>query len=66
LYPPTSKVGIGAAPRRVRPALQPTSARPGSPEKISVLADRAALGQELWHPNDATWEDAPLPLGQAG
>jgi hypothetical protein len=32
-----------------------TNADPGSPEKIRVLAHRAALGQNLWHPDDVTW-----------
>jgi hypothetical protein len=30
----------------------PTLARPGSPEKVAVLAERAAAGQRLWHPGD--------------
>jgi hypothetical protein len=32
----------------------PTSARPGSPEKVEVLRQRARLKQSLWHPHDAT------------
>jgi hypothetical protein len=32
---------------------QPTSARPGSAEKIAVLTERAARGQSLWHKGDA-------------
>jgi hypothetical protein len=31
----------------------PTSAPPGSPEKVRVLEERAALGVSLWHPLDA-------------
>ncbi len=31
---------------------EPTGALPGTPEKIAVLEQRAALGQELWHPLD--------------
>jgi len=31
----------------------PTSAEPGSPEKVLVLELRALLGQYLWHPLDA-------------
>jgi hypothetical protein len=36
------------------PASQPvpTGAVPGSPEKIEVLARRAARGEALWHPDD--------------
>lgn len=32
--------------------LAPTSARPGSDEKINVLAARYAAGKPLWHPDD--------------
>jgi hypothetical protein len=35
----------------------PTHALPGMPEKIAVLAERARLGQQLWHPQDAPWEE---------
>lgn len=31
----------------------PTMARPGSPEKLEVLAQRALNREELWHPLDA-------------
>lgn len=31
---------------------KPTAARPGSLEKLHVLAERAELGQPLWHPLD--------------
>lgn len=34
-------------------AARPTSARPGTPEKVEVLADRARQGVSLWHPLDA-------------
>jgi hypothetical protein len=33
---------------------RPTSAAPGSLEKIKVLTARASLGQSLFHPDDAT------------
>lgn len=33
---------------------EPTTARPGSEEKIRVLCERASLGQSLWHPDDET------------
>jgi hypothetical protein len=26
---------------------------------MDVLAERLRLGQELWHPLDATWDDLP-------
>lgn len=34
-------------------ASQPTSALPGSEEKIAVLMARATAGVDLWHPRDA-------------
>lgn len=62
-YPSTSKFGRrgvgnfcgqGAAPHL------PTSALPGTPDKVAVLEDRASKRQELWHPQDAT-ADRPAP-----
>lgn len=32
----------------------PTHARPGSDEKIAILAERVAMGMPLFHPEDAT------------
>ena len=40
-----------------KPASMPTRALPGMPEKIAVLAERARLGEELWHPQDAPWAE---------
>jgi hypothetical protein len=37
---------------RERPLPPPTTALPGSPEKIAILQQRAAQGLELWHPDD--------------
>jgi hypothetical protein len=37
-----------------RPAKRATPARPGSVEKIAVLAARADAGEELYHPDDET------------
>lgn len=31
-----------------------TDARPGSPEKIAVMAERAKRGESLFHPDDET------------
>ncbi len=31
----------------------PTTARPGTPEKVLVIERRKALKQQLWHPLDA-------------
>jgi len=35
------------------PADEPTSARPGTPEKLRVMAERAERGEALFHPRDA-------------
>jgi hypothetical protein len=40
-------------PLAVPPAREPTEAPPGTPEKIGVLAGRAARQESLWHPGDA-------------
>lgn len=54
-YPPCSKygrrgVGIGA---RGDALPEPTAAAPGTGEKVGVLEQRAELGLQLWHPDDA-------------
>jgi hypothetical protein len=40
-------------------AAQPTTALPGTAEKVKVLEERARLGLSLWHPLDATLERSP-------
>lgn len=57
LYPSTSKyarrgVGYGHRANAPLPAA-PTSARPGTPEKLAALEDRARAGEQLHHPDDA-------------
>lgn len=47
-------------PRPLPP--RPTGAEPGSPEKVAVLIARAAAGQALWHPGDATRSAADWPV----
>lgn len=42
------RFGSRPLPRR------PTQAPPGSPAKVAVLEQRAARGECLWHPDDAT------------
>lgn len=64
LYPSTSKyarrgvrdfvISVVGSPR-LPP--EPTTALPGSEEKIEVLAERARLGVSLWHPDDFTYEN---------
>src|SRR5437879_5197507 len=57
LYPSTSKYarrGHGNFNHAVPLPPFPTSALPGTPEKIAVLEERARLKLNLWHPDDAT------------
>jgi hypothetical protein len=44
----------------------PTSAAPGSPEKIAILQQRAEARQELFHPNDASGAELELEHARAG
>ncbi|MAT51102.1 MAG: hypothetical protein CMK32_07960 [Porticoccaceae bacterium] len=39
------------------PAMCPTNFPAGSEEKISVLQQRSACGQSLWHPEDNSGKD---------
>lgn len=60
-YAPVNKFGrrgVGNCLRRPprRPA-SPTSAPPGSEEKVAVLAERARRHERLFHPDDAPIED---------
>lgn len=55
LYPSTSKFarrGIGNFNGH-SPLPTPTTALPGTPEKVLVLEQRALAHQDLWHPLDA-------------
>lgn len=36
----------------------PTTALPGTPEKVAILAERARMGVSLWHPEDAPMQPA--------
>src|SRR5262245_16943301 len=47
---------------RDRPAQRPTSAAPGSAEKIEVMAKRCAAGQDLFHPLDPIRQENPNAL----
>jgi hypothetical protein len=62
LYPSTSKFarrGVRDFNGKAR-LPEPTSALPGTPEKVAVLELRARLGQQLWHPLDARLTRSPL------
>jgi hypothetical protein len=50
-FPPRAPLGIGV--RGTKLPEQPTSALPGSPEKVQVLCERCERGEILWHPLDA-------------
>jgi hypothetical protein len=57
MYPPADcmvlRRGLGLEPGRRPPPPFPTTAPPGSPEKIAILQQRNSQGFELWHPDDA-------------
>lgn len=58
-YPSTSKYarrGVGNFTGNAPLPPIPTTAAPGSPEKLEVLAQRARNKQALWHPLDATFD----------
>ena len=57
-YPSTSKFGrrgIGNFCGNAPSPFVPTTAAPGSLEKLAVLEMRARLNQALWHPLDARY-----------
>lgn len=68
LYPGTSKHarrGVGnCCGNRPLPAI-PTRASPGSPEKLTVLAERASLKLCLFHPEDVTEKNPGLEMLRA-
>lgn len=58
LYPPPSKycvMGLGLTEPKNKPI--PTTAMPGTAEKVAVLCQRAERGEALWHPRDAGGKD---------
>jgi hypothetical protein len=52
-YPAQVIRGVGLFAGPSPQPMKATRALPGSPEKVAVLEQRARLGQELWHPQDA-------------
>jgi hypothetical protein len=65
LYPSTSKYarrGVGNFTGNAPIADAPTTAPPGSPEKLAILEQRAKLKQSLFHPADARFEGDTRPL----
>ena len=64
LYPSTSKFarhGVEDFNGRALLPPFPTPAMPGTPEKIAILQQRASLGVELWHPDDALLDRRHMP-----
>lgn len=51
-YGPLSKYGRRGVGHRDGALSTPTTALPGTPEKLAVLEQRAANGESLWHPED--------------
>jgi hypothetical protein len=57
LYPSTSKFsrrGVGNRKGDLPLPPEPTSAEPGSPEKVAVPEERARQHLSRWHPRDTT------------
>jgi hypothetical protein len=54
MYPATSKIARRGVLDRCgnQPQPEPTPAKPGTQDKVDVLADRARAGQALFHPMD--------------
>lgn len=65
LYPSTSKFarrGVCDFNGKIKPPSGPTSAMPGTEEKVAILEQRAARGEGLWHPADAPMDRLKVPL----
>ena len=66
-YPSTSKYarrGVGHVAGRRNPLLpdRPTTAAPGTPEKLAVMEARAKANRAVFHPADARFPGDPRPL----
>lgn len=64
-YPSTSKFARRGVGHEGETLPAPTSARPGSAEKVAILARRAQLGEALWHAADAPMDEESRLLGVA-
>ncbi len=68
-YPPSggkyARRGLGLGYRRPTLPPFPTTALPGSPEKIAILQQRASQGFALWHPDDAPLDYRRRPRRRA-
>jgi len=67
LYPASgsryARRGVGTDNRRLPLPTTPTATVPGSPERVAVLAARAAAGVSLFHPDDTTARE-PAGVGR--
>jgi hypothetical protein len=66
LFPSTSKFarrGFGNGNLVVPLPAEPTTAAPGSPEKVAILQERARRGVALWHPSDAAMDAESFAVG---
>ena len=64
-FPSTSKYarrGIGNFNGNAPLAAVPTTAVPGTPEKLAVLEERARKKRAIFHPADARYAGAPRPV----
>jgi len=64
-FPSTSKYarrGVGNFNGNAPIPFMPTTAAPGTPEKMAVMEERAKMKQALWHPLDAQYSGDPRPL----
>jgi hypothetical protein len=57
LYPSTSKFARRGVPDYYgrAPLGEPTTAKPGTPEKVEAMIQRATRGQNLFHPGDGSY-----------
>jgi hypothetical protein len=65
MYPSTSKYarrGVGNFTGNAPLADAPTTAVPGTPEKLAVLEQRVRMKQAIFHPADAKYPGDPRPL----
>lgn len=65
LFPSTSKYarrGIGNFTGNAPLPPTPTTAPPGTPEKLAVLEERARMKTAIFHPADAKYAGDPRPL----
>ncbi len=64
-YPSTSKYarrGVGNFNGNAPLPPEPTTAPPGTAEKMAILEMRAKLKLALWHPLDAQYDGDPRPV----